>query len=154
MKRADTYSGFTVAQQGFIDFLKKSHPRLYRVAMQKAAKVVGAQSLSGMGDIDWGNLFTNITDAVSKAAPAVLQLKQQKDLMKVQLQRAKAGQPPIDPGTYAQYATPSTAVSAEAPYSGFNVQTYAGGLPMSKILTFGGIALAGIAALYFLTKKR
>lgn len=94
-------TGFSANQQAFLDYLKANSPRLYQVAMNTAKRVAGAQGMAGMGDIDWSGMFSKITDAVSKAAPAVLEYKQQRDLMKAQVERAKQNMPPIDASAYA-----------------------------------------------------
>lgn len=40
--------------------------------------------------------FTNFTDSIGKIGPALVQYKTQKNIMKIQLDRAKRGLPPLD----------------------------------------------------------
>lgn len=62
--------------------------------------------MHGLGAIDWGGVFNNIVTTVKDAVPAYLSAKQQKEIMDMQLERAKQGLPPADISNY----TPSIKV--------------------------------------------
>ncbi len=52
--------------------------------------------LQGLDNFDWGKIATGLTDVVKQATPVVLAAKQQKDLQKLNVERAKQG--PCPPG--------------------------------------------------------
>lgn len=74
--------------------------------------------MSGMGD--WGSFFSDLATGVVDLAPQYLQYKQQGDMLDLQIERARAGLPPIDASKYqtppyAPQQPPPTQAPAPAP---------------------------------------
>ena len=88
----------------------------------------------GVGDAMQSYLATglSVVDAVAKAASAFALSDAQRRLLNIQMQRAAAGQPPLDSSQY-----------------GLGVSVGLGG-DTQKLLMFGAL---GIAALFLLTKR-
>lgn len=64
------------------------------------------EGIDDLGNFDWSGLATNLTNVVKQAAPVVLAAKQQRDLQKLNVARAKAGQAPLDVAQYAEASAP------------------------------------------------
>lgn len=122
------------AQQEYIQYVKTKFPAVYSAAISKVK--------NEMGDFDWGGMFSSFSKAVSEVAPQILQLKQQRDMLKLQTERAKKGQPPIDTGSY------SAPVSYEYGKGAYDVETKIAGIPL-KWLLLGG---AGLLVVFMLRK--
>lgn len=93
---------------GFIAWLADVHPKLYaQVAAAKpnTVNMLEARHVSGsvLGDIAESPpkpALQQLVDTVVNAGAAILPLVQQQKILKLQLQRAKAGLPPLDVGDY------------------------------------------------------
>lgn len=72
----------------FFNWLRGSFPQIYGAVKARGAPLAA---------IDLGNLLDNVKDVAS----AYLQYDAQKDLLKLQLERARAGLPPLDSSQYA-----------------------------------------------------
>lgn len=90
-------------QKKFVEWLAKRHPKLAKRALREV------QKQAAMGTVD--GFFDTLVGAVQKIAPVVVQAKAQKDLLKVQMDRAKAGQPPLEAAQYS----PGVQVEVKAP---------------------------------------
>ena len=137
--------GLTKAENQFMHWLYVNSPKLYQVGINAAKRAINDASMNGLG-VDWGGIFTSITNTVKEAAPALLQLKQQKDLLKLQIERAKKSQPPITAEDYAAYATPAVSASVEAQGKTalpVNVQPVILGMPASKLMSYVAFGVAG-----------
>lgn len=76
----------------YVIWVKKNFPKLYRAALVSNAG-------NGMGGgWDW---LDNITESITSLAPKYIQYKQQKKVMKMQMDRAKQGLPPANVADYA-----------------------------------------------------
>jgi len=126
------------AQAGieFAKWLKTTHPKIYAQAVAAAdgATLPPAPGLADKHGGGWLNTFVNTAGSLGAA---YLQLKNQRDQMKINLERAKMNQPPID--------------IAGAPVLTTNVQlapetvsqiTASAGMNINKILVVGAAALA------------
>lgn len=123
------------AQQEYVKFVQSKYPKVYKAAIEKVR--------GDMGDFDWSGMFGSFTKAVSDVAPQILQLKQQRDMLKLQTERAKRGQPPIDTQSY------TAPLPYEATRDGaFSVDTTVAGIPL-KWLLLGG---AGLLVVFMLRK--
>lgn len=100
--------------------------------------------LQGLDNFDWGKIATGLTDVVKQATPVVLAAKQQKDLQKLNVERAKQGLAPLDTAAYAEASAP--------------VMKIQGGLDAGnrKLLLWGGLAAVTVLgfALYFGLRPR
>ena len=104
-----------IAARQYIEWLAKNDPFLFEVAKKKYQK--DNPSLSGF--TDWISSI-NITDFAKSAvntitdlAPKVMQLKQQKEVMDLQLQQLKNGAAPIPNINYTPTVNTANAAPAE-----------------------------------------
>lgn len=90
------------AQKQFIMMLKADFPRLYKKAME----AMGVHNNNGLGvhpaDVpltttQTPGFFQNLLNTVKQIVPIVIQTKAQRDLLNMQMARAKQGLPPLDP---------------------------------------------------------
>ena len=147
--------GLNKSQNQFMAWLYKASPVLYARGVNAAKQYYNDATVSGLG-FDIGSMFTSIVDTVKSAAPAVLQLQQQKKLLDLQIKRAKAGVPPISSTDYANYATPAVNASVEAQGKSelpVAVQPMIFGMPAAKAAGFAALAVAGFMTLYWVTHK-
>lgn len=120
------------AQAQYIDMVRRDYPQVYSAAIRQVKEETG-ETLG----VDWSGMFSSFTDAVKNVAPQLLQLKQQRDLLKAQTERAKKGLPPIaDTASY----NVSLPVEATQGYGAYNVETRIAGIPL-KYLLLGGAAI-------------
>lgn len=75
--------GFTKDENQWMFEVYKSSPELYAIGVREYQDIVREMNMGGLG-IDWGGIFAKVSSAVSNAAPALLQLKAQKDALSVQ----------------------------------------------------------------------
>lgn len=127
------------ARLAFLTWLRKNHPRVYADAVGASAQMGGIMdTISGaLSKIDFGK----ISDGVAKAGTAYLAVKSQKDLLKLNLERAKTGLPPLDSTDYGIAPTVRTEIDVDP--------RLAAGLRDSMMmpLLFGGLALAAVLLL-------
>ena len=144
-------ANFTPAQREYLEWVRKTHPAVFSAALRKAGVAP-----SGLGDFDWGGMFSSIASGIKEVAPSLIQARQQIKLLDIQTKRAKAGQPPISAEEYARYATPAVEYSAELPYGSAPTAVIprVGGMTTEKLMIYGGVALAIGAVLYFVMRKR
>lgn len=95
------------ARQQFLYWLRGAHPQLYGAAMNYALQNRGmtlgdtSSELSNGATVAASNsIWDKVVEGVSKVGTAYLTYKQQQDLLKVQLERAKNGLSPIDTAEY------------------------------------------------------
>lgn len=129
--------------KGFFDSMKKNDPSLYSTiardypetmfpgGQMSAAHDSSAPTDSTAPTTDWGS---RLLDIIKVIVPA----KQQTDLYKMQLRRAEAGLPPIDPSNFAPTV---------------NVGTSPAVLRNIKYLTWGVAGLALIGLIIYARKK-
>ena len=99
----------TPNQQKFLDFMRDSFPETYKEAMLQNADSYNSQlgldtpstRLPMQTAVPKKSWFEGFTDSIKKIAPALIQYKTQKNILKVQLQRAKQGLPPLDTSALA-----------------------------------------------------
>lgn len=81
-------NGTPQSQAAFINWLRTQQPRAYALIMSQP---------STLGD--WSdtisNVFKRVTETVSKLAPVYIESKAQYELLKLNIERAKAGQMPV-----------------------------------------------------------
>lgn len=125
----------------FADWLKATHPEIFQRAIAAAEKSVA--TLSGLGEEAPSKSFwEKFTETAAALGTTYLTLKNQRDAMKINLERARQGQPPIDIATTAPVIRTQVDVSPELQQR--LVSTAGEGL--NKILLWGGIALLGFFA--------
>lgn len=78
------------AQLAFVKWVQSRFPRLYRGAME--------QSGLGMGDFasSISNIFDGIKNTLTEIAPAYLQTRAEYELLKLNIQRARNGETPVN----------------------------------------------------------
>lgn len=141
---------WTQPQNEFLRWLYDNQPEMYK----KAWEIV-RQKNPGLGS--WGETFASVGKALVGLAPAILQMRQQRDLMKAQLKQAQAGQPPIDTTQYmvpvgpAQQPQVIAVPTAQQPPAGAVVVPQGAKQNLPLII---GLGIAGLAAVLLLTGRR
>jgi len=126
----------TIARAQFIAWLRANFPNVYREAARESL----APQLGGFLDTVSG-AFEKFTDAVPKLAETYVTTKAQLDAIKLNIARAKAGQPPIDPITGGIIVT-------QQPMTPVDTAIAREGMSNNTLLLIGG------ALLLFLFMKR
>lgn len=92
---------------GFVGWLAKVHPDVYNRVIATIPDTVSAlRTIHSNGSVLHGDdpaastRTQQFIAAVTSAATAILPIVQQQKLLKIQLERARAGQPPLDVGAY------------------------------------------------------
>ena len=126
------YAGNEANANRLLDYIQTHNPDLYRVIMRELAG-------DGLGADDAGSV--SIFDKISSIAQTYLQTQQQRDIIKMQTERAKAGLAPLD---VTGYSAPAIKVDFDASNlrSGF-VETFKPFLPF-----------VAVGALIFFNMKR
>lgn len=137
------YPMLTPAQNAYMKWLRGFSPHLYKYADEQIQSQMQA---TGLG-FDWGGVFSSIAEGVGKIAPTVLQLRQQRDMLKIQTQRAKEGQPPIDTTQYQVIATPTPQANVVVPNAPYPVRS-----SFNPAFLIGGAL--GLGLLIFLMSRR
>ncbi len=131
------------ARIAFADWLMETNPYLYQKAIEYAKRPA---QLSGLGEKD-KSFWQRFTEGAAALGTTYLSLKNQRDAMAINLERAKMGQPPIDMATSAPVIRTQVSVdpnTARELMSGV-------GSGLNKTLLLGGAALLGV--LYFMKKR-
>lgn len=82
-------------QQKFLEWVKSYSPALYAAAIARAGTLTG-----------WFDWFGDFTGALVDLAPAYLGFKGQKEMLDIQMDRAREGQPPLPQEIYQPGYTP------------------------------------------------
>lgn len=94
--------GQTDARRRLARWVKSAYPELYAATMRRAEH---AAKNGTLGQADSGgnerSLLDRFTSTLEKLAPTYLQYKTQKDILDVQLERARQDLPPLETGQYA-----------------------------------------------------
>jgi hypothetical protein len=125
------------AGRKFAAWVKIAHPALFAAAERKA----GGTGLAGLGQ-DTAPTATappqgaleRFVSTITQLAPVYIQARAQKELLDVQMDRARAGLPPLRPTDYA----PAVQLSVDP--SMYSPQLEA----LKPWLLYGGIAVAGL----------
>lgn len=129
----------------FLEWVKRAHPKLFAAAEKQAGPVTLGQVTTTTAQP--AGAFDRIMDAITKLAPVYIQARAQKELLDVQMDRARNNLPPLDPRDYAPAVNvsvdPASAAAAAA----------AAGSAAKPYLLIGGAAL-GLVLLMQLTKGR
>lgn len=121
------------ARIDFAKWLKSEHPELF----QKAITIAAKNTLSGLGEETEG-FWSKFTKAAAGLGTTYLALKNQRDAMKINLERAQAGQPPIDVATSAPAVRTQVDLSPELTKQ--LVSTAGAGINKTLLLAGAGIA--------------
>lgn len=113
-------------RMGFLGWLKYRHPALYGAVMPiVASRVSGNRQLGGFFDSltsGISTVITKVSEVLPNLADKYLQTKEQIDLVKLNLERAKAGLPSYD--SLAQAATETQTRQTSAPSgNGFSMSS-------------------------------
>jgi len=94
------------ARVQFADWLKSEHPQIFAAAIKKAGE-------GELGDTHTQSFWQKFTTAATGLGTTYLALRNQREAMKINLERAKAGQPPIDIATSAPVVRTQVDISPE-----------------------------------------
>jgi len=121
------------AQRAFLVWLRNRHPRIFASVNKDAESAQMGGLFDSIGNAFSKIDFEKVSDGITKAGTAFIAVKGQRDLLKINLQRAKAGEPPLDYDSTGMQPTIRTKVGVD-----------------SSILLAGGAALVA----FFLLRKR
>ena len=100
------------ARLQFADWLKTNHPEIFRKAVAIAENSTATLESLGEQDIK-PSFWSKFTTAAIGLGTTYLSLKNQRDAMKINLERAKSGMPPIDMATSAPVVRTQVDLSPE-----------------------------------------
>lgn len=92
-------------QKKFVRWMAKNHPEVARRAKEMLERDALMAEVGGFVDA--------FTDAIEKVAPALLNVKAQRDLLKVQVERARQGLEPLE----ASQISPTVKVAVEPSFT-------------------------------------
>ena len=127
------------ARVQFADWLKETHPDIFARALRIAENATNNNA--GLGQIEPAptkSFWEKFGDAAVGLGTTFLSLKNQRDVMKINLERAKAGQPPIDAATSAPVVRTQVDISPELT----NRLMSNVGSGMNRMLLWGAAAVA------------
>lgn len=130
------------SKKQLVVWVKEKFPSLYQEALRKVNR--RKRKSGGMGGI--GDFFGDMFSSIKDLAPTVLQLKQQKALMKMQLKRAQQGLPPANVKDYTPVLRTQIDVGKDT--------RKAIGNEMSKYIIPAGIGLGALVLLLALKRGR
>ncbi len=128
----------------FSNWLRARHPNIYSAAISRTYSARG-NSLSGLAADtvapagDTGSFLNNVTDILKSVLPAVAGVYTAKQLIDINIERAKQGQPPIEQSAIAPQ------VNVGIPPAQLDAITGVG-----KIAIFGAL---GIGAMFLFLKR-
>lgn len=128
----------------FAQWLKNNHPQIFQRAVAAAAN--SEATLSGLGAEPTESFWSKFTKAAAGLGTTYLALKNQRDVMRINLERAQQGQPPIDAATSAPVVRTQVDMSPELT----NRLVSTAGAGINKTLLLAG---AAIMAALFIFKK-
>lgn len=127
----------------FAAWLKRNHPGIYQKAKAEADRKTGVKQMAGLGEDDakqgW---FSSFLEKAAAVGSTYLNLKNQRDALKLNIERAQAGMPPVDIET-----TPTLKTQVELPPDVVDKISASAGLQVNKLLLFGGLGLAAFMLL-------
>jgi hypothetical protein len=126
----------------FAQWLKNEHPAIF----QRAIKIASQGETLGALGAETGGFWSKFTTAAMGLGTTYLALKNQRDAMKINLERAQQGQPPIDIATTAPVVRTQIDMSPELT----NKLVSTAGAGINKTLMLAGAAL--LAAFFFMRK--
>lgn len=134
------------ARAAFMTFMREKFPTEYSKALQAAtaAPGIGSQQSAGgaLSNFDWSKFI----DAAAATTTAIFQTKAQRDLLKVNIERARAGLPPID----TSFAAPQIRTQIDiSPEIAARLEQQAGGI----MGNFAVVAGVGLFALYMIMRR-
>jgi len=131
------------ARLQFADWLKTNHPAIFARAIRVAEK--STATLEGLGEEPTKSFWEKFSDAAVGIGTTYLSLKNQRDAMKLNLERAQQGLPPIDAATSAPVVKTQVDLSPELTTR--LVSTAGEGI--NKVLL---LVAAGVAAFFLFNK--
>lgn len=126
----------------FMTVIKREFPEVYAQALRAGDRA------GGLGDTQpqasGGFNFSAFTDAVSRLLPAYTGYRMQRDVYRVNLERAKAGQPLIDAAAFAPVVRTQVDVSPEI---ADRLQNQVGGIANNMLWIIGAAAVGAFILL-------
>lgn len=142
------------ATAAFVDWLSAAYPGLVEAVTD--ALTAGVAEPAGLSAVQEGGLLTRILDVAQTVLPAYLQFEQQREVLDIQLERARAGLPPLSTEQFApsvQVGLDRDTIARLADEAAARAASGAGAL-FSSPWFWGAVALAGGAFVYSMTRRR
>lgn len=142
----------TQARLQFLSWLQEKHPALFEAAIVQADKTTPVAATLGQNGAEVQQaandpgFWDRLQNAAIGLGTTYLTLKNQRDAMQLNLERARQGLPPIDAGVTA----PVIRTEIDLPPDVVDRVTQSAGIQVNKILLWGGLALA---AFYLFQRK-
>ena len=135
------------ARVQFADWLKSAHPEIYQRALKIASE---GEQLSGLGQNGEPkqSFWDRFSEAATKLGTTYLTLKNQRDAMELNMQRAKQGLPPLDPATTAPVVRTQVDVSPQLAQK----LTDTAGEGMNRMMLLGVAAIAAAFVIFGLKR--
>ena len=124
------------ARLQFADWLKTNHPVIFQRALAIAEK--NKATLEGLGEEAKPSFWQRFSEAAAGLGVTYLTLKNQRDAMRINLQRAQSGLPPIDVATSAPVIRTQVDLSPEL--TSRLVSTAGEGINKTLLLVAAGVA--------------
>lgn len=135
------------ARIAFVDWLQNAHPALAAAAIERAENSsITGNARNGLGQIEGGSFWEKLTSGAMMLGGTYLTLRAQRDAMKLNLERAEQGLPPIDPALAAP--TIRTQIDIDPALAEKLMSNVGSGLNRTLL-----IAGAGILALVFFMNR-
>lgn len=138
------------SQQKFLEWLQKRDPFTFNVIVKRHA-LKQARKGTRLSAIDWSGLFTTAVDTIKNVAPQYLQLKQQKKILDVQIDRAKKNLPPLDATQYSPPVKVEVATSPEGEAAASRIAQSTIKTGMTYLLPI--IAVVGLGFMLMMRKR-
>lgn len=126
----------------FAEWLRRRHPRIYQRAVAYADAPTGGRGLAGLGEEEDEGWWSKLLKGAAALGSTYLALKNQRDQLELNIERARAGQPPVDVAGNPVLTT-EVQVSPEV----VEKITQSAGRNVNKVLLFGGLGLLGVLLL-------
>ena len=121
--------------------IKRNHPALFEAAVRATKKQRSkGDMLKGLGETETKSLWDRLSENIVKLGGAYLTIKNQKDMVDLNIERARQGLPPLDIGSTA----PVVRTQVDLPPGMVNQLTSEAGMGLNKILLFGGAAILAV----------
>lgn len=130
------------AKAQFLTWAHETFPDLYEAVLTRVAEENA--HLAGLGQEETQSWWQKAATAFTALGTTYLGLKNQRDIMKINLQRAQMGQAPI---SGEDLTAPVVQTRIDLDPDTVAKLTQGAGMQVNKILLFGGIALVGVLLL-------
>lgn len=128
------------ARMQFLTWVRTNFPDLYSEAIAQAEGMTENAKLAGLGEDEQPSFWQKVAGGLTSLGTTYLTLKNQRDAMKLNLERAQQGLPPVDAGVTA----PVVRTEIDLPPDVVNKLTAGAGTQVNKVLLFAAVAAGAV----------